>query len=309
VQIGVVIAARNAAEWIADAIGSVRAQTHRDWRLVVVDDGSEDATAEVAQSHAGADSRIAIVRQLPAGVSAARNAGAAALPSGCEALLFLDADDWLAPHALTRLAEPLASDPMAVASAGACAFVRATDRPGCWPGRVLYPVAGDLLPALLEANPFANCGQVLIRAAALRRAGLFSERLAYGEDWELLVRLALHGPFAALRASETPALFVRRRRSGAFLRQATDPSAAERCTDAIFGNPDVAARLGDAALRLARRRAAAANRWTAGRALLARGQRGRALAALGSSLVRRPSFRRAAFLLASAALPGFGAAD
>jgi hypothetical protein len=73
VHIGVVIPAFNAASWIGDAMVSVLAQTHRDWSLVVVDDGSTDGTSAVAAGFA--DRRIALIRQPNAGVSAARNRG------------------------------------------------------------------------------------------------------------------------------------------------------------------------------------------------------------------------------------------
>ena len=92
----------------ADAIRSVLAQSHGDWSMVVVDDGSTDATAAVAASFG--EPRIAVVRQDNAGVSAARNVGiAAALASRTTpgAVLFLDADDWLAPNALRVLADTL----------------------------------------------------------------------------------------------------------------------------------------------------------------------------------------------------------
>jgi glycosyltransferase involved in cell wall biosynthesis len=73
VHISVIIPAFNVAPFLADAILSVLDQTHTDWSLVVVDDGSTDnPTAIVARFP---DDRIRFIRQKNAGVSAARNTG------------------------------------------------------------------------------------------------------------------------------------------------------------------------------------------------------------------------------------------
>src|ERR1700722_12624504 len=106
-RIAVITPAFNAAPFIADAIRSVLAQTHRDLRMVVVDDGSTDATASVATSFA--DPRLTLIWQCNAGVAAARNRGMAAVEA--DALLFLDADDWLAPAALATLSATLDAAP------------------------------------------------------------------------------------------------------------------------------------------------------------------------------------------------------
>src|SRR4051812_41080187 len=114
-RIRVVVPAYNAAPWIGDAIASVIAQTHRDWTLLAVDDGSTDGTAGVVEGFA--DRRIRLVRQANGGVSAARNRGVSLARGagdggeGGQALLFLDADDWLAASALSRLAAALDAAP------------------------------------------------------------------------------------------------------------------------------------------------------------------------------------------------------
>jgi glycosyltransferase involved in cell wall biosynthesis len=298
-RIGVVVAARDAEAWIADAVVSVRAQIHRDWILAVVDDGSRDQSATRALEAADGDPRVRLIRQIGAGVSAARNRGAAAV-GDTDALLFLDADDWLAPHALTRLAACLRAAPQAIAASGSCAFVPAEAKPGAWPLRLLHPPSGDLLErGLLQRNLFANCGQVLLRAEAVRRAGLFRDDLAYGEDWEFLVRLAALGPFARLDAGEMPVLFVRRRPAGAFLAQAARIDASGACMAAIFDNEGIKARLGAARLVTLRRQAETETIWTAGRALLAQRRRPQGLLMLARGLARRPSARRAAVALAA----------
>lgn len=98
-----IIPAYNAAACIARAIDSVLAQTWPAHEIIVVDDGSSDATAEIARRHGD---RVRCFRQDNAGVSAARNAGAK-VASG-DWLVFLDADDWYYPDRLKTHAEMIA---------------------------------------------------------------------------------------------------------------------------------------------------------------------------------------------------------
>ncbi|MDO9219771.1 MAG: glycosyltransferase [Thiobacillus sp.] len=104
-RFSVVIPAYNSAATLARAIESVRAQTWPAHEIIVVDDGSSDATAEIARQFGGA---VRLIQQPNSGVSVARNAGAAAA-SG-DWLAFLDADDWYAPDRLRLHAEWIAED-------------------------------------------------------------------------------------------------------------------------------------------------------------------------------------------------------
>lgn len=97
----IVLAAFDAEATIARAIESVARQTCSAWRLVVVDDGSSDATAAVAAGYASSDARISLLRQPNAGPAAARNAGVAAADTGFVA--FLDADDELRDDFIARM--------------------------------------------------------------------------------------------------------------------------------------------------------------------------------------------------------------
>ena len=103
-RFSVVIPAFNAAATLAHAIESVRAQSWPAHEIIVVDDGSTDATAEIAAGFDG----VRLIRQQNSGVSVARNAGAAAA-SG-DWLAFLDADDWYAPDRIKLHAGWIAED-------------------------------------------------------------------------------------------------------------------------------------------------------------------------------------------------------
>jgi glycosyltransferase involved in cell wall biosynthesis len=297
-RIGIVTPAHDAAPWIADCLRSVLRQTHPNWSMVVVDDGSADATAEVVAGFS--DPRIRLIRQPQAGVSVARNRGLAALPDS-DGVLFLDADDWLASDALARLGAALQRAPGAVAAVGACAFVPEAAPRGARPRRVKQPHSGDVLLRLLDRNLFANGGHVLVARAAAEAVGGFHPDLSFGEDWEYWVRLALRGVFVPVRGRR-PLLFVRERPAGAYLRMATDPAAFAACTVAIFDNPGLVSLLGGARVAGLWRHARAETIWVTGRAMLRFGRITEGRSLLRQSFGAKPGLRRAV-LTATAHLP------
>lgn len=94
----VIIPAFNAAEWLGDAIQSVRLQSYADLEVIIVDDGSTDETSLVAFNAASEDSRIVVVENEHQGLSVARNTGIRKASGNW--LIFLDADDYLEKAAL-----------------------------------------------------------------------------------------------------------------------------------------------------------------------------------------------------------------
>jgi glycosyltransferase involved in cell wall biosynthesis len=289
VHIGVIVPAYNVAHCLADCIASVIAQTRADWSLTIVDDGSNDCPDSVVARFP--DPRIALIRQPNAGVSAARNTAiqastrfGGALP---DAFIFLDGDDWLAPHALAALAASLDAAPGAVAACGRYARVG----PDGSVHRQRPPASGCLLERLLIRNQFANGGHLLIRRKAVEAAGRFRTDLSYGEDWEYWTRLAVLGSFAAI-----PLLFVRERPGSALFSRGTDPAASRPALEAIYRNPAIAERLGGPRLTELRRRADAEIAWAAGRELIRHGRRLDGWRWLGRSIKAAPSLRRMALL-------------
>ena len=275
--------------YLGKTLASVLAQTHADWRLVVVDDGSTDDTEAVVAAFA--DARISLVQQANAGVSAARNRGLVALDDTAEAVLFLDGDDWLAEDALARLLVALCATRNAVAAVGPCVVG----------GQVRRVASGDVLERLLWRNRFANPGQVLIRRSAAVRVGPFDNGLRYGEDWEYLVRLAMLGRFAPV-AGAAPVLHVRVRRDGANHRYGHNPDAFRACLDAIYANHELGERFSLMRLAALRARAAAESEWVIGRELIRCGDTVHGRAWLRRSVVAQPSAKRLALLAAAHAL-------
>lgn len=97
--VSVVMPAYNCAAYIAEAIDSVLRQTYENWELLIVDDGSEDGTAEVVGRYT--DPRIRYSRNPEnSGAAVSRNNGIAA--AGGEYIAFLDSDDVWLPEKLER---------------------------------------------------------------------------------------------------------------------------------------------------------------------------------------------------------------
>lgn len=97
-MVSIIVPAYNAERWLPAAVRSVLAQTEQDWELVLVDDGSTDATPGLCDGYAASDSRIRTAHTPNGGLSAARNNGLQ-LCHG-EWVTFLDADDVMHPDML-----------------------------------------------------------------------------------------------------------------------------------------------------------------------------------------------------------------
>lgn len=102
-KISVIIPLYNKAPYAAKTIGSVLSQTYSDYELVIVDDGSKDNSAEIAEKTIDGHANCRLIKQENAGVSMARNNGVAV--SHGEYLCFLDADDWWEPTFLEEMSK------------------------------------------------------------------------------------------------------------------------------------------------------------------------------------------------------------
>jgi glycosyltransferase involved in cell wall biosynthesis len=110
-RVSIITPAYNSLAFLPQTIDSVRAQTFQNWEHIVVDDGSTDGTAEVLRTRLQDEDRTWIICQQNAGQHAARNHGARLSDPESDYLLFLDADDMLAPEMLERMVSYLDNHP------------------------------------------------------------------------------------------------------------------------------------------------------------------------------------------------------
>jgi glycosyltransferase involved in cell wall biosynthesis len=169
--VGVVIPVWNGERWLGEALDSVLAQEHLVIDVVVVDDGSSDASAELCE---GYGPPVRVVRQANAGIGAARNRGVELV--GGELVTFLDADDLLTARSLACRVEVLAGRSELDMAFG---HVR----------RFSEIVEGAPV-ALNEPQPGRLPTAMLVRRAVLERVGPFptDTRVAEGLDWLLRAR-------------------------------------------------------------------------------------------------------------------------
>ena len=104
-RISVVVPVYNVESYVATCLQSLARQSFRDLEVIVVDDGSTDASAAIAERFTGRDRRFRLLRQANGGLGQARNRGVAA--AGGEFLAFVDSDDVVADDAYERLAGAL----------------------------------------------------------------------------------------------------------------------------------------------------------------------------------------------------------
>jgi len=116
--VSIITPAYNAGPWIGAAVQSVLDQTHDDWQMTIINDGSTDNTADVLAGFD--DPRITVIHQANAGVSAARNLGLDQVTG--DYVTFLDADDFLPADSLALRVAFLEANPQVDIVDGAVSF-------------------------------------------------------------------------------------------------------------------------------------------------------------------------------------------
>jgi glycosyltransferase involved in cell wall biosynthesis len=200
--VSVVIPAYNAAEFLAEALDSVLAQTLPPLEVIVVDDGSEDETPRVAAAYSG---KVAYIRkEHGGGCGGNRNVGIRAASGKWIALL--DADDTWKPDLLAKLMERADETETDLVF---CDWLPQKNGRVIGPGNLesmgvrnrLDKLAQDnvlLNPfeLLLEAGCYFSPSSVMIKRDALLQIGLFDEGIYHTDDLDLWLRLSLKYRFA-----------------------------------------------------------------------------------------------------------------
>jgi glycosyltransferase involved in cell wall biosynthesis len=188
----VVIPARDAARFIGEAVESLLAQTIPPRQIVVVDDGSRDGTADAVRR---LSPTVTVVRrETGGGSSVARNTGI----RHCRSPLvgFLDADDVSLPARFETQMDALAAQPHAAMVFCGIAYARVDGSPTGDVMAVPDFESERFCGALFERNRVATTSAALLRRGVIDALGGFDEQLAYNEEYDLWLRLALTYPVA-----------------------------------------------------------------------------------------------------------------
>jgi GT2 family glycosyltransferase len=207
-EFSIVIPAFNAAATLGASIESVLNQSREDFELTTVDDGSTDATTEIARSFES-DPRTIVIRQKNQGLAAARNAGLAKARG--RHVSFLDADDLLMPRYLEQMARAIGSDPGAgIAYGDVWILDEPTRKLHRRTALDIFPAAperisGEEFVSKLVAGNFLPYCSTVRREAAVAVGGFDASRTAV-EDWDFWIRMAASG-YGAVRVSSPLAIW------------------------------------------------------------------------------------------------------
>lgn len=190
--VSVIVPVFDGARTIERALASVLAQEHRPLEVLVVDDGSSDATPDILTRLAGEHPELRVIRQDNAGPAAARNRGITEARG--ELLAFNDADDVWLPGKLTAQLALLGDNDFVI-----CAFQNVADDG--------FPMAPW---AIRKEGPDALPGFVfqamLARRAAFDKIGMLDEAMRWAEDTDWFLRA--HDLGLAMKKSDE--VYVRR---------------------------------------------------------------------------------------------------
>ena len=183
VAVNVIIPTFNRENKVGRAISSVLNQTFKDFKIIVVDDGSTDGTKDVVSRFGWRVTYLALSSNL--GVSAARNTGIK--KSKAPFIAFLDSDDYWLPEKLAVQTDFFETNPNAMVCQTQEIWIRKGRQ--VTPQKKHIKKTGDIFEPSLKLC-LVSPSSVMIKRSLLKKVGLFDENLPACEDYDLWLRIA-----------------------------------------------------------------------------------------------------------------------
>lgn len=192
--ISVLMPVHNAEDYLREALDSLWLQTERDFEVIVVDDGSNDGSAEILAQAAEIDTRLRIFKIEHGGVTAALNTGLAKARG--QLIARMDADDICEPDRFERQIASLENQPNTVAVGSAVTVI---DEDGWTICPDYFPTDHNaILARMFQGRSAMSHPTVMIRAKPLRRVGGYDPSYMVAQDFDLWLRLTEVGELANL---------------------------------------------------------------------------------------------------------------
>lgn len=185
--ISVIIPIYNVEQYVSQCIDSIINQTYRNIQVILVDDGSCDASADICDRYALLDDRIYVIHKINEGVSVARNVGIDV--SRGEFIIFIDADDWLDTSALKNLVTIIEEQSADVVT---CDFNIVTESNSARYSRnIISGNSTEFLNSYLASGMSSSCGCLIRRSLCVDNGLYFPVGIKYCEDVHFMGRLLL----------------------------------------------------------------------------------------------------------------------
>jgi glycosyltransferase involved in cell wall biosynthesis len=222
VRAAVVMAVYNGAARLEETLASITSQTLRDIEIVVVDDGSTDATGAILRNAARRDRRVVVITHTEnRGLTHALIAGCAT--ASAPVIARHDCGDVSRPARLARELALLESDPALAVAACEVDMIGPVGEPLFTTAHHQRDIRGSLLRDGLPAiTSLPHHGAAMFRAAAYREAGGYRAQFRVAQDIDLWMRMAKLGGIAVV----PEALYVARSDAGAISAKNRDEQLA-----------------------------------------------------------------------------------
>lgn len=215
-KVSIIVPVHNAAQYVEATLASIFSQSHSDYEVLLVDDGSTDGSGAIIDSYADQYENVKVFHKPCGGVSSARNLALDNISSDSRYVFFIDSDDMLPAGSLLKLVSSMEEYPGAVMAFGALGLF--TDQmslditpyakiPCRHSVRTTRESLGDLLHAKTLMTQRYLCNRIF-RTDIIRECGLrFDESIHYKEDGLFIVQYLLNSSGQVLYLSDMVYLY------------------------------------------------------------------------------------------------------